>query len=255
MDIHPELTVLVAPNGAGKTTLLDAARIAVWPLVKAFDLASQTGKSATIQIEDVRKAKQAAGNQEAITPSEITATGFWKDTDKEYTWKQTRKRLKVRTNTLSDKNTKQLIQWGSQLQEQVRHNTDNVHSKQIPVNLPLVVYLGTGRLWYQGRYTSIAKHKKLNQGAYSRTWGYQNCITASSSYKQFEDWYSWIYRSYREQQIMNLEKGLSVDHQDKKKLPFKHIIDVVQQAVNQVVHRQQDGKTLLIVRVINSKLY
>jgi predicted ATP-binding protein involved in virulence len=49
LTLHPQLTVLIAPNGAGKTTLLDAARIAVWPFVKAFDLASQTGKSATIQ--------------------------------------------------------------------------------------------------------------------------------------------------------------------------------------------------------------
>ena len=44
VDLHPKLTVLIAPNGAGKTTLLDAARVALWPFVKGFDLGSQTGK-------------------------------------------------------------------------------------------------------------------------------------------------------------------------------------------------------------------
>ena len=49
ITLHPELTVLIAENGMGKTTILDAARIALWPYVKGFDLGSQTGKSATIQ--------------------------------------------------------------------------------------------------------------------------------------------------------------------------------------------------------------
>ena len=43
IQLHPELTVLIAPNGAGKTTVLDAARVAVWPFVKGFDLAVQIG--------------------------------------------------------------------------------------------------------------------------------------------------------------------------------------------------------------------
>lgn len=54
VTFHPQLTVLIAPNGAGKTTILDAVRIALWTFVKGFDLGSQTGKSATIQIEDMR---------------------------------------------------------------------------------------------------------------------------------------------------------------------------------------------------------
>ncbi len=57
LDLHPELTVLVALNGGGKTALLDAARIAVWPFVDAFDLGQQAGRRATVQIEDVRMAK------------------------------------------------------------------------------------------------------------------------------------------------------------------------------------------------------
>ena len=67
LDLHPKLTVLTALNGGGKTTLLDALRIAVWPFVKGFDLGSQAGKSATIQIEDVR-IKQMINSMEAQEP-------------------------------------------------------------------------------------------------------------------------------------------------------------------------------------------
>jgi hypothetical protein len=69
----------------------------------------------------------------------------------------------------------------------------------------LIVYLGTGRLWYQGRYTSEAEDKKLDASVFSRLWGYQNCLTATSSYKQFESWYGWVFRGYRELQIGQLE--------------------------------------------------
>lgn len=39
LDLHPQLTVLVANNGEGKTTLIDAICIALWPYVSSFDLA------------------------------------------------------------------------------------------------------------------------------------------------------------------------------------------------------------------------
>jgi predicted ATP-binding protein involved in virulence len=74
VTFHPQMTVLIAPNGAGKTTILDAVRIALWPFVKGFDLGSQTGKSATIQIDDVRLLRNQQ-NMEPVLPSEIIATG------------------------------------------------------------------------------------------------------------------------------------------------------------------------------------
>ncbi|MBE8233589.1 MAG: AAA family ATPase [Endozoicomonadaceae bacterium] len=230
IKLHPNLTILIAPNGAGKTTLLDAARIAVWPFVKAFDLGAQTGKAATLQIEDVHRVKNKR-NMEAIIPAKIISTGFWGDNDKAITWTQTRKHVTARSNTLADANTRLLMTWSRKLQQQIRNTTVDNLPKADNTDLPLVAYLGTGRLWYQGRHTSFAKNKKLNKNTYSRIWGYHNCLTASSSYKQFEDWYSWIYRSYREQQIISLEKNQPLNEQGKY---FQAMIMVVQQAVNQV---------------------
>jgi len=222
---HPELTVLIASNGAGKTTIIDAARIAMWPLVKAFDLGSQTGKSATIQIEDVRLTRREQNNMEAVVPATISATGTWPQQSEENTWVQTREKLKPRTNTLADENTKELTELGKQLEKSVR----NEHNETV-TSLPLVVYLGTGRLWYQGRYTSSIADKKLDSGIRSRLWGYQNCLTAASSYKQFEDWYSWVYKSYRELQIQQLEASNYFNQDTLEKL--QSVIKVVKQSVN-----------------------
>ena len=39
VELHPQLTVLVAENGEGKSTMLHAIRIAVRSFVSSFDLA------------------------------------------------------------------------------------------------------------------------------------------------------------------------------------------------------------------------
>ncbi len=236
VNLHPELTVLIAQNGAGKTTLLDAARIAVWPFVKAFDLGSQAGKSATIQIEDVRIIRRSDGSMEPLTPSRVITTGRWQQGLSSETWVQTRENLKPRTNTLNDLNAKALTSFGSKLQKEVRKEEQST-----PSDLPIIAYLGTGRLWYQGRHTSTVSHKVLDQGTYSRTWGYRNCITASSNYKQFEEWYGWIYRSYREQESIHNERNISVSGYA---LRFYDTIKVIKRAVNEIIEKETGWKDI-----------
>jgi len=83
----------------------------MWPFVKAFDLGNQAGKSATIQIEDVRPDKTSEGGMEAITPSRVISTGRRQGNLLEETWTQTRERLKSRTNTLYDVDARELIKF------------------------------------------------------------------------------------------------------------------------------------------------
>ena len=225
IDLHPELTVLIAPNGAGKTTVLDAARVAVWPFVKGFDLGSQTGKAANIHPLDVRMVQQADGNMEAQLPCQITATGKWSSDKLPDQWSQTRERIKAGTNTLQDAKTKKLTAYAEHLQEQVR-------TGQTDVTLPLISYLGTSRLWYEGRFTSEAKDTVLDVNEYSRTSGYLNCLAYSSSFKAFTAWYGWVYRSYRESQLLALEKGTPLDETGQR---FAHMTEVIKGAVDALV--------------------
>lgn len=225
IDLDPELTVLVAPNSGGKTTVLDALRVAVWPFVKGFDLGSQTGKGATIQISDVRQSLQENGNMEPQLPSRIRASGSWNDTDTDRKWVQTRERVKSGTNTLGDPATKELSRFAEQLERQVR-------SGQSAVILPLITYLGTSRLWFEGRFTSIAEDVSLSNKDYSRTSGYLNCISYSSSFKAFTAWYGWVFRSYREEQILALENNSSLSDIGER---FSVIISVIKNAVNALI--------------------
>ncbi len=225
IDFHPELTVLIAPNGSGKTTVLDAARVALWPYVKGFDLGSQAGKSATIQIADVRLAPQADGNMEPQLPSRIEAVGSWETESTERTWEQRRERVKPGTNTLGDAGAKQLTAFASQLEQQVR-------SASGTVTLPLVSYLGTSRLWFEGRFTSTAEDVVLDTSDYSRSSGYLNCLAYASSFKAFTAWYGWIFRSYREEQIRAVEQGRPLDETGQR---FATVIAVITRAVDTLV--------------------
>lgn len=55
VELHPQMTVLVAPNGQGKTTVLDAIKVALWPFVAGFDMGSTTNDITGIHIDDVRR--------------------------------------------------------------------------------------------------------------------------------------------------------------------------------------------------------
>lgn len=225
IDFHPELTVLIAPNGSGKTTVLDAARVALWPYVKGFDMGSQTSNGATIQMPDVRLAPQPDGNMEPQLPSRIEACGTWGAGVSERTWVQIRERVKPGTNTLGDAETKRLTAFASDLEKQVRSDSSTV-------TLSLVTYLGTSRLWFEGRFTSIAEDVALNTSDYSRTSGYLNCLSYSSSFKAFTVWYGWIFRSYREEQIRALEQKRPLDDSGQR---FATVIEVITRAVDTLV--------------------
>jgi len=226
IDFHRELTVLVAPNGNGKTTILDAARVALWPFVNGFDLGRRTGKGASIQIADVRMEQQTNGNMEPQLPSSIEASGAWADQLPGRTWVRTRERVKPGTNALVDGATINLASFAEVLQKQVRGGKE-------AVTLPLVSYLGTSRLWYEGRFTSIAKDIALNTGSYSRTSGYLNCLSNSSSFQTFTAWYGWVFRSYREEQIKALESKAPLSDIGSR---FAVTIEVIKGAINALVH-------------------
>lgn len=221
VDFHPEFTVLIAPNGSGKTTVLDAARVALWSYVKGFDLA---GKGAMLEIADVRLAPRPDGGMEPQLPACISAQGSWGDGVGERVWTQSRERVKPRSNAQENPAAKQLKAFASQLERQVRAGE--------AVILPLVSYLGTSRLWFEGRFTSAAKEVTLENSEYSRTSGYRDCLTYVSSFKAFCAWYGWVFRSYREEQILALERNQALSDAGRR---FAEVIAVVTAAVDALV--------------------
>lgn len=251
IELHDQLTVLIAPNGAGKTTLLDAARIALSSFIKGIDVSSaRPHVLASITPDDVRLKKMPSGSMEPQKPTEIIADGIL-GTDKEdrTTWKSWRESVETKTRMFRCATAEHLTRFATDLQAKSQNSATSDNTE-----LPLILYQGTGRLWYQGRFTAKVDDKELQQQTYSRIWGYENCLTATSGYKQFEDWFGWLYKSYQELQIAMLENP---NHHNQQELDFfKEWVNAVQAAVNEVTesvtgwknlqYRQSQGQKLVM---------
>lgn len=249
IDLDDQLTVLVAKNGQGKSSVLDAIRIGLWPFVSGFDLARNPGGDSAnnISIDDVRAAikhdstirhDQTARYDEMVRqlPCEITLDGGWnihlpiydgilgKDESK-WRWKWTRIRDSEAkgTKTKDKLGVKSLKNLTSFAQNQVR-------SPDSPeIDLPVIGYYGTGRLWSQKSLTE--KKSTQDISFYMRLFGYRDCLDPASSYKHFAEWFTWIFECYREQQINEKENSLSEGSSD-----WKDTIQVVQGATNALLH-------------------
>jgi predicted ATP-binding protein involved in virulence len=239
VDLHPRLTVLVAENGQGKTAILDAVRIGLWTLVGGFDLA-KTGYSDpanTITIDDVLLNDQMEFGYSRQLPVYVTLKGNYLQkmlwiidknrcsTVKE--WTRFRDSEARRSQTKDKKNAKLLKALVSLLQDEVRKTDASV------INLPIFGYYGTGRLWNEKRLTqknSISKTAKIDQNI--RTFAYKDCLDPASSYKQFENWFTSVFKKLREEQIIRLENDESPELLSSE---FKNPIKVVQTAVNEIL--------------------
>jgi len=220
LALHPKMTVLVAENGQGKSALLDAIRIGLWPYVHSFDLASSgfADPANAIAIDDVRLFKKDTGDMVRQLPCIITLAGNYGDGNK--SWARFRDSEKKGSQTKSDAETKKLEVWAVALQQAVRDPVVNA-------DLPMLGYYGTGRLW---------SHKKLTSGnlpvkdhdSFMRLFAYRDCLDPASSYKHFSEWFTWIFESYREAQIKQIEKGLPADADSTAQLS----IQVIQQATD-----------------------
>jgi predicted ATP-binding protein involved in virulence len=184
VDFHPDLTVLGAKNGQGKTTVLDAATIALGTFVGAFDL----GKSKSINQKDVRFHR--APNQtesEQVFPTRVEArlSMLSGPVIRELTGAKGKTTIK---------DAAELTRLGRTLMEQVR-------SLQ-PVDLPLMAYYGSGRLW--NAHKNMSRKAVLSE---SRTMGYEDCFSAASSFTQVQQWMSKATLAALQQQNLDPDRG------------------------------------------------
>ena len=209
VDLHPEMTVLVAENGQGKSSVLDAVRIALWPFVSSFDLArnafSDPGNAITV--DDVRIVKGHDKDMLRQLPCEISATGdFGIGTEK--TWSRYRDSEAKRSKTKDAGHTSFMRQWAVAVQNQIRTPDKSV------LDLPVFGYYGTGRLWAQKKLTEASKGADDTKSSdfYIRTFAYMNCLDPASSYKHFQEWFTLISNIYWEAVMKMFEgKGRETD--------------------------------------------
>jgi predicted ATP-binding protein involved in virulence len=218
IDFHPQLTVLVAENGAGKTSVLDAIAVALGPFVGAFD--DGIGPGFLPSDIRVRQVRDTSGNEMEHAPSGVSLVakgripGDFLGADlqaTEWQWKRHLAGPKKSKTTIKD--AKVLVDCAKALQHDVREGKT--------VDLPLLAYYGTNRLWQVRKLVS----KKLAQT--SRMVGYTDCLKSGSNYKIFCEWFRYWSNSAFAHAHRAAKQGVPEDRSE-----FDDYIDCVVQAIS-----------------------
>ena len=202
--LNKQLTVIVAPNGQGKTAVLDAARIALWPYVSAFDVVSGTMPRSGIDTDDVLTrptSMDVPRNMERQLPCVIHARAIIDG--REIEWSRSRMKVSQGSKT-TIKDAMPLTQLGSTYQSIIRlrdeTDTENVSPA---LKLPVIAYYGTGRLWKRRKLTL---KRETNSDIFSRTYAYLGCLDWAPDYESFQDWFFFNFAADFEQKTKSLER-------------------------------------------------
>lgn len=174
---NPGAVVIIGENGAGKTALLDALAVCAGSLFLALD----GGRQRPIYPEEIRRAPVGqTGSMELQTPTRVRCSAMLDGT--KLTWTRGKHRADGRTRR---KQAASIIQYAENLAAAVKRGDS--------VRLPLLAYLGTGRLWLQKKERDVPTNL-LN----SRLRGYLDCLDSAQSPKLLFQW--WRDREWEEYQ-------------------------------------------------------
>ena len=169
---HERFTLLVGANATGKTAVLDALAVALGAALIPVPHAL----SGSIHHRDVRRTYQQIGETGHFLehyPARIEAHG---SIDKHsVTWTRALMSAKSRTTRGGSRAIREAM---NQLVQRSASHDD--------VLLPYIGYYGTGRLWREQRLLSEGGIDPARRS--SRYFGYQNCLTPSSSARHLSAW-------------------------------------------------------------------
>lgn len=167
IEFHPRFNVIIGNNGIGKTAILEALTVAIGSFFLGIDYAENRG----IQPDDIRITNSEYDLNEQF-PVEIEA---WGTIDgKETSWLRELTGPKNKTTFAKATEIKNIAK---SLQERVRAGEH--------VNLPVLVYYSTERLWKERK-----EHLEASKIKGSRLQdGYYNGLQATSNNKFFTRWF------------------------------------------------------------------
>ncbi|MCE1245896.1 MAG: AAA family ATPase [Firmicutes bacterium] len=178
ISFDKNITVLVAPNGGGKTAVLDGLSLSLRLFVDSLE---ENNSSKGFSTKDIRLILSQDRRMETLTPVCIKADGVFGD--KNISWSRERQSPKIsRTNTVDAKDLKKCA--GDLLKQ---YKTELKMKKTPDVVFPLISYYGTGRLWSEVKPNTGKKTDK--HAINKRQNGYTDCLSPSSHYKYFTDWF------------------------------------------------------------------
>jgi predicted ATP-binding protein involved in virulence len=162
LDLHQDLTAFVAENGRGKTALLDGIGVALGTFV---DAVSGTRQFHGFERADVRLVRSEAGDMTPALPTRFEADGYV--AGQQVHWSRSLQKYSLRARS-STKDAKSVIDLAVSMREGLEHS--ELHNPESEVQLPLVAFYGTGRLWSEHRLTEGKKKYAIDSR--SRLSGY-----------------------------------------------------------------------------------
>lgn len=173
IEFDQQLTVIAARNGQGKTTVLEALASALGPFVGAFD---EARGQHLLQTDAHRRVVGVWPTNEPMYPV-VVAAELIKDDGSPINWSRRLNSGKKSAKT-TIKEAAPLAQWGKALQEDVRRGE--------PVDLPVVAYYSSKRLWLSHKNRGTRTTGILVK---SRTAAYEESLASTvSSFSQLELW-------------------------------------------------------------------
>jgi len=183
--LNPKFNLIIGDNGSGKTAFLEALTIAIG----SFFLGIRGVYSRGFYKNDIHIATHEH-NEEYLYPVIVEATGSINNI--ELIWKRT---LNGATNRTTQKEADSIKNCALQIDSQVRSGET--------VNLPLLIYYATGRLFDVARDTEeFEKGSKEKQPISSRFRAYHKSLEAKSTHKQFQKW-------FKGKELSKIQKGVN----------------------------------------------
>ena len=232
LDLDSSFNLIIGDNGSGKTAILEALTVAIG----SFFLGIRNVNSRSILYKDIH-IHSFDDYEEYLFPVTIKAEGEINNQVLE--WTRELNGLKNRTTSIDANSIKQSAQ-----------NIDSQIREGIEINLPLLAYYATGRLFDEARNTETKENKKKHIA--SRFRAYNRCLEAKSTYKQFIRWFRGkeLSKIQKQKQDINFEvvkraivlnipdcenifyefdpdkqQGLKIQLSDQRVLPFNSLSD------------------------------
>lgn len=169
---HPHFNLLVGENGSGKSSILRALSVGVgsW-----FSGTEGPREQQGILVDDVRAVPRAYGGDyptfEKQFPAHVECCGEIEG--ERLTWSRELQSENGRTTTAGAKAIRELA---SRFELKVREGS--------PVQLPLVLYYGSDRLWFEKGHQKSTPKRRLP----SRLDGYRDCLNSTIQETDLVDW-------------------------------------------------------------------